>query len=363
MNVGVIDAEHIAQNVHRFPNLVSMKLSAFHKKNGDNVTFLQDYNTIEDYDRVYISKVFTATPVPFWINEIVSKGNDKIKLGGTGFYFDKAEPLPYEVEHIMPDYKLYEGWVPHKYKYMYFHDYSIGFLTRRCFRGCPFCVNRNYKRVIDNAPLSEFFDESRKKICLWDDNILGFSGWRKKLDELIETKRTFVFRQGLDERLLTEEKAKILFSAKYDRCYTFAFDSIKDYDLIKTKLEIIKKFRNKLDVRFYVLVGFESIDIDDVKNAFIRIALLLRNGVIPYIMRYRSETSEPWQTSRYRGVYVALARWCNQVSSIKKLSFAEFCDFSDSQVKGISADHRALIQLAQDAPELKEYFDVRYCKP
>ena len=42
-----------------FPNIVLMKLSAWHKAKGDSVSFFMG---IEEYDRVYISKVFSTTP-------------------------------------------------------------------------------------------------------------------------------------------------------------------------------------------------------------------------------------------------------------------------------------------------------------
>lgn len=58
-------------------------------------------------------------------------------------------------------------------EFKFYLDYSIGYLTRGCFRQCPFCVNRNYKRVQVHSPLMEFYDASRKKICLLDDNFLG----------------------------------------------------------------------------------------------------------------------------------------------------------------------------------------------
>ena len=43
-------------------------------------------------------------------------------------------------------------------------------------------------------------------IYLWDDNFLASdpSIWRPLLEQLIETKRPFQFRQGLDERMLAE---------------------------------------------------------------------------------------------------------------------------------------------------------------
>lgn len=106
MKIGIIDADIIGKKKHRFPNLASMKLSSYHKSNGDNVTLLTSYNNIENYDLVYVSKVFTDTPVD---ERTLSLPN--VKYGGTGFFYDRAEPLPYEIEHTMPDYNLYDEWI------------------------------------------------------------------------------------------------------------------------------------------------------------------------------------------------------------------------------------------------------------
>ena len=106
MNVGIIDADIIGRKKHRFPTLASMKLSALHKNNNDNVTLEWSYDNVNNYDVVYVSKVFIDTKVP---NGIIELPN--VKYGGTGFFYDKAEPLPYEIEHIMPDYHLYDEWI------------------------------------------------------------------------------------------------------------------------------------------------------------------------------------------------------------------------------------------------------------
>ena len=52
MKIGLIDVDG-----HNFPNLPLMKLSAWHKKHGDQVEF---YNPLMSghMDRVYMSKVF-----------------------------------------------------------------------------------------------------------------------------------------------------------------------------------------------------------------------------------------------------------------------------------------------------------------
>lgn len=261
MRIAVIDAEIVGKARHRFPNLCSMKISAYHKSIGDSVELKTDYDNLEEYDKVYISKVFTKTEVP---ESVLSMPN--VTYGGTGFYYDKAPSLPPEIEHIMPDYHLYDEWVyariasgVKRSEFTYYLDYSIGYLTRKCFRGCEYCVNRNYKKVEAASPLSEFMDESRPKLCFLDDNFFGYPRWQELIQPVIESGKRFQFKQGLDERLLTVEKIKAMSEWKYDNEMIFAFDNIDDKDLIISKLELIRKtvpgWRREL--KFYVFCGFD----------------------------------------------------------------------------------------------------------
>lgn len=64
MQIAIIDADLIGRRRHRFPNLVCMKLSGFYKELGALVHLKLDYEALQEYDKVYISKVFTDTPVP-----------------------------------------------------------------------------------------------------------------------------------------------------------------------------------------------------------------------------------------------------------------------------------------------------------
>ena len=327
MNIGLVDADLLGRKKRRFPNLVCMKLSSYHKKLGDQVELLASYDDIENYDKVYISKVFTDTPIPDKVLNL-----SWVEYGGTGFYFDKAPNLPDEIEHTLPDYHLYDDFVnslieagAKKNEFKEYTDYSIGFLTRGCFRKCGFCVNQKYDRVFKHSPLSEFYDPERKKICLLDDNFLGCPNWRELLQELIDTGKPFKFKQGLDERLLTDEKCEILFNAKYDGDITFAFDKIEDYRMIEKKLNLIRKHTNK-QCMFYVLCGWESTDLQDIINTFERIKLLMEYRALPYIMRYKGKDNTPYLSSEFRGMYITLARWCNQPSFFKKKSFYEYCE-------------------------------------
>ena len=138
MNIAIIDADLISRRKHRFPNLACMKISGWYKSAGHNTKLLTSYSqeSIKQYDKIFLSKVFTDTDVPEWVLQL-----DNLKYGGTGFYYDKAPALPDEIEHHMPDYHLYDDWVAEKLangekrkNYEYYLDYSIGFTTRGCFR-------------------------------------------------------------------------------------------------------------------------------------------------------------------------------------------------------------------------------------
>lgn len=331
MRVGIIDADLIGRKTHRFPNLASMKISTYHKNAGHDVSLLMGYDTIKEYDKVYISKAFTDTPVP----EDIIKMNNVI-CGGTGFFYDKARPLPAEIEHSKPDYHLYDDWVNkqiqsgiNRNNFTYYLDYSIGFLTRGCFRQCEFCVNKNHKRCVAHSPVLEFMDDSRPKLCFLDDNFFACPKWKEIISDVKKTGKRFQFKQGLDERLLTDEKIDELMNWNYDGDFIFAFDNIADREIIESKLKRIKeKYPNtKKHFKFYVLCGFdrngkwdESFWKDDIRDTFERIRVLMQYGAIPYIMRY-----ERCYSSAYHGMYSCLAGWCNQPSIFKKFTFREYC--------------------------------------
>lgn len=106
LKIGILDADLLRRKNHRFPNLACEKLSGYYKDQGAKVSLLTDFDHFKKFDQVFVSKVFTDTPVPDWLEE-----TNKIHIGGTGFFFDKAPDLPPEIEHHMPDYRLYDDWI------------------------------------------------------------------------------------------------------------------------------------------------------------------------------------------------------------------------------------------------------------
>lgn len=364
MKVGIIDADMIGRTKHRFPNLACMKISSWYKGQGHCVDLLLNYDHIEEYDKVFVSKVFTDTKVPEGILNL-----SWVEHGGTGFYYDKAKPLEYEIEHSMPDYHLYDDFVKSELSHgakpkelQYYTDFSIGFVTRGCIRGCSFCVNKNYRQCLRHSPVSEFLDEDRKYICLLDDNVLSCRDWKEIFRELNATGKRFQFKQGMDERLLTDEKCEILFKSNWIGDYIFAFDNIKDRRIVCRKLSLIRQHTNKIP-KFYCFCGYnhdapdtydDEFWITDVRDLFERVSILMRYKSLPYIMRYKD-----YKLSPYRGMYVTIARWCNQPSYFKKLSFREFCQRTAEC--GSNSSMRYALEFEAKHPEIAErYFDMKW---
>ena len=323
MKIGIIDADLLGRRNHRFPNLALMKLSSYYKSNNNQVQLLTSYKHLENYSHIFLSKVFSDTYIPIDLNQIPN-----LQFGGSGFSFDKAQSMPEDIEHTFPDYHLYDDWINNElYKnkqlsrlhFKAFLDYSIGFTTRGCFRHCDFCVNKNYSKVKLHSSIEEFLDKSRKYICLLDDNIFGYSKYKDIFQTLHDTNKRFHFKQGLDIRLLTEKKADLLSKSKYEGDFIFAFDNIRDKGLIERKLELWRSYSDK-HTKLYVLVAYESQDLQDIVNMFERIKILQKYNCVPYIMRYNS-----YKQSTFSRLYTHVARWCNQPRFFKKMSFREFC--------------------------------------
>jgi hypothetical protein len=99
LRIGLIDVDG-----HNFPNLPLMKLSAWHKTQGDSVEWYEPLFS-GHMDIVYMSKVFSFTDDYQWCIDA-----DKIVKGGTGYAIKKINgrevyrkendlELPEEIEH------------------------------------------------------------------------------------------------------------------------------------------------------------------------------------------------------------------------------------------------------------------------
>lgn len=278
MKVGLIDVDG-----HNFPNLALMKLSAWHKKQGDTVEWCFP---LDHYDLVYQTKVFddTYSPDIEWIPNA-----DRIVKGGTGYGLDNT--LPSEVEHIYPDYKLYPSLTK---------DTAYGFLTRGCPRGCKFCIvgKKEGLRSVKVADLSEFW-HGQKHIELLDPNILACKDCMRLLDQLVESKAVVNFNQGLDIRLTNEMVADRLSRMRIKRLH-FAWDN-PEQDLTPYFKRFTEAYSRKSSStkKVYVLVNFDS----TMEQNLHRIYTLRELGYDPYVMIY----DKPNAPKKIRD----LQRWVN----------------------------------------------------
>lgn len=279
MRVGLIDVDG-----HNYPNLPLMKLSAFHKQNGDSVEW---YNPFTDrFDIVYLSKVFSFTP-----DYDLAINADKVVRGGTG-YDIQGVALSNDIEHIYPDYSLYG-----------IEDTAYGFLTRGCPRDCSFCIvgDKEGRRSVKVANLDEFW-RGQKNIVLCDPNILACRDWADLLRQLADSRANVDFNQGLDARLLTETKIDALNAIKMNGIH-FAWDNIADGDIILPKLEMYAKLAKKKIHGHYAIVYVLSNCDSTIEQDLERVYRLRDLGYWAYIMLYDKDHADK--------DHRRLQRWCN----------------------------------------------------
>ena len=297
MRIGLIDVDS-----HRFPNIPLMKLSAWHKQHGDSVEW---YNPLfhsigEQFDIVYMSKVFSFTPdFPYGINaKEVRKGGSGYAIilqGGVETYRKELDQdLPYEVEHIYPDYSLYPELT---------EDTAYGFLTRGCPRGCGFChvASKEGRRSYKVADLSEFW-RGQKKIILCDPNTLACPDHMELLQQLVDSGAKVNFNQGLDIRHVNDDNLELLKRVNLESIH-FSFDRWQDKDVIEPRLRAFAEktgyHRNNGRVMVYILTNYDT----TIEQDIYRIQLCRELNFSPYPMIYDKKHADP--------IYKKLQRWCN----------------------------------------------------
>lgn len=283
------------------PNLALMKISAYHKAQGDIVGF-----NVSDPTHAYISCIFKKNKA------ICDSGaymlrleypNIIIDIGGPGY--DLKKVLPPEIEGAQPDYSLYPGI-----------DYALGFTTRGCVRRCPFCVvpikEGKLKRI---QPIESIYRPEFKAIKLLDNNVLGDPDNFKHIVDFCNAHNLKLdVSQGLDIRLLTEELAQYIARIDPIKKLDFAFDHPKEEPAVRRGIELLKNagvdIRGK--VQFYVYCD-RSNGPYGLASAVNRCQLLKSLGTNAYVML--NIDAPPSEDMKH------LKRWANR----KAIFWA--CDF------------------------------------
>lgn len=229
-----------------------MKLSAYHKAQGDMVTL---NNPLMPADKTYASVLFDWNKKLFIADE----------YGGPQF---PDAILPPEIERLKPDYDLYDL------------DHSLGYTFRPCYRKCAFCLVKTLKQPDKrHHSIWEFHDKKYNKICLMNNNTFIDPFWYDTFQEIWDADLSLM-EHGLDVRLMDSDKARAIKKTKFAGRLHFAWDRMQDEELITKGLKFLDKFNIK--ARFYVLIGFDT----TVEENIHRCQILIDHDQVPYCMPY-----------------------------------------------------------------------------
>lgn len=284
MRVGIVAVDS------KIPNLALMKLSAWHKAQGNTVKLYEPL--FDTPDILYASKVFSFTPdYDFW-------PNTEIVRGGTGY--NMAVKLPPEIESTYPDYDLFGC------------KYAIGFSTRGCIRKCPFCVVPAKEGGIRAVGDIYGFWRGQEKLMLLDNNLTALpEHFELVVKQCIDNRIKVDFSQGLDIRLLTAEMAQLLSGVRLWKRIHFAWDDVNIEADVRRGVRMLEANGVALyKVMFYVLIGFNSTPEEDLY----RVETLRGLGVDPFVMPYDKH-------NKYQRRF---ARWVNHKAIFKSVSWDEY---------------------------------------
>ena len=236
-------------------NLALMKISAYHKREGDEVLLNMP---IIPADYRYASVLFERNKNLFHADEYGGPAKNGTKL-------------PYEIERLKPDYGLYAL------------DFSLGYTYRPCSNTCHFCkVPRMNHPDIEHHSIWEFNDSKFKKICILNNNTFQDPRWKETFKEIWDADLTVIDENGYDLRLIDDEKAEALRKTKWYKKLHFAWDRMQDEALILHGIDIIKKYKFN-NARAYVLIGYDT----NLKQDIYRCQKLVDGNITPYIMPYK----------------------------------------------------------------------------
>lgn len=293
MNVGLHDAERDYLKHKSFPNYALMKISAWHKSQGDTVEW---WNPLYVYDRVYSSKVFDFTPVDPYLPENAIRG-------GTGYRdIGMNMTLPKEIDEMFPDYSIYPEC-----------DYAIGYLTRGCPNNCRWCVvPQKEGNIRPYRKWQELVRQDTDNLVLMDNNILACEYGISQLESLIGSGYRIDLNQGMDARLVTGGIADILSRLSWIRFIRFSCDQRAQIAAVRKAAELlIERGVRPYRIFIYLLI---TADLEDAServealkgyraiNLYAQAERNERIGIVPndmqlefqqryvYSGRYRKET-------------------------------------------------------------------------
>lgn len=283
-----------------FPNLALMKLSAWHKARGDDVSL---FMPLETYDKIYSSIVFTYNRDDRYLPRSAIRG-------GTGYGL--ITNLPDDIEHICPDYDLY------------LQDFSMGFLTRGCIRKCDYCVVPSKEGDIrSHADIEEFL--RHKDVVILDNNVLASPHGVMQIEKIAKLGVKVDFNQGLDARLIDDGIARLLSKLKWRSPLRLACDHAMMIPHISKAVQLLR-WHNVVPRRYFCYCL-----IRDVPDALERVKFLKGINVDPFAQPYIDNIG-----TKATGIQRAFARWVNHKAEYNSRTWEDYYSNYNYNYKEIS---------------------------
>jgi hypothetical protein len=175
-------------------------------------------------------------------------------------------------------------------------------------------VRKHEPKFIVKENWVDDIDITKRGIIFWDNNWLASPNFEKDIKRLVRFRKEagitrIDFNQGLDCRLMDEDKVKLLSQVKINPL-RLAFDNHSEDGYIQEAIELAQKYGFK-DISVYVLYNSED-NHDTPEYFYYRINEITKLGAWAYPMRYRPVTS-------INGQYVS-DKWDNKLLRALKLS-------------------------------------------
>ena len=283
-----------------YPNLALMKISAYHKSQGDTVEW---YNPFDTYDRLYMAKVFSFTPD---YGFVIANVRGEVVRGGTGY--DIRSSLLGDMDRLQPDYSLYPAVDSRT---------SYGFLTRGCPNRCRWCVVPQKEGGI--RPYMDVDDitlhGARPYAVLMDNNILACDYGLSQLEKIAERRYHVDFNQGLDARLVTPDVARLLARVRWIKRIRFGCDTTAQIVECERAISLVRQAGYKGEFFLYCIL----IDFDE---SFHRLSYWRKyKYVLPHAQPYR-DLNNPHQ--RIPQWQKDMAHWADRKELYRSCDFKDF---------------------------------------
>lgn len=324
---------------NKYPPLGLMKISAYHKKLGDEVTFVKGTSAAlrdEIWDRIYVTTLFSfywditiktikyykrsvCKTKDFYIGGILAStlGDDiesevgikpfKGLLNSPGVLDDGNDII---IDQVTPDYDILDQI---DYAYPSGNSY-IAYMTRGCVNKCPFCAVpviepkfNDYISIANQINNIDVMFGKKSNLLLMDNNVLG----SKKFNWIIDELKDLGFGKGAS--YIPDN----LFEIHCNRLRNNPDDNVarnKVYDILQAFPERLKRY-SEVSNRYHEVMRQFSL-LEDSHPDFVANVLAAYDDLSPIIEKYRNKAKKQRFVDFNQGID---ARLVNE-SNMKKLA-------------------------------------------